>query len=212
MNLRNLKRLAIGVGLNGAVEPGRDGDLRIGGLGSEIVAGITQALADRVHTDEGTGIQVVLACNVTSTLRVHLRPLGVGITGEQLGGVELVLRVAVAGRIACGKGHGGGATKAGIGGARVGKALHVVCSAVIHSAVVVQSDILHSGIVHRNIVHGSIVGRSCIHRAIVSIIAHIHTSSRSIVVRKSRDSLGQKIRLGDNEHNGEGCKDHKGDS
>ena len=53
MCLVDLHVAAVRVGLDRAVVEDTDGHLGIRGLRAELVVGVTQALADRVYTDEG---------------------------------------------------------------------------------------------------------------------------------------------------------------
>jgi len=183
--LSNFKGLTIGVGFNGAVEPGRHGDLRVGGLGSEIVGGIAETLANSVNTDESTCIKVVLTGNVTGTLGVHLLPLGVRITGKQLCGVELDLGVAVGGLVSSSEGHGSRAANVGIGSISIRKALIVVTTVIAIIAII--AVIIHVHVIHSRCRRGRHRHRS---RVITSV--HVHAGSRTtvvIVVLKALDSL-----------------------
>ena len=169
MRLSDFKSLAVGIGFNGAVEPGRHSDLRVGGLGSEIVGGVTKTLADSVDTNESTCIQVVLTGDVAGTLGVHLLPLGVRITGEQLSRVELDLRIAVRGLVGCSEGHRSRATDIRIGRLSIGETLVIVLTfAVIHVHVVHSRRHSHS--------------RWHSHRTRVITFVHVHASSGAIIV------------------------------
>ena len=82
------------VGLYRAVVKDGHGHLGIRGLGAELEVRVSQALADRVHANQGAGREEVLALQATLAHRVLLRPHGVGVLGEKLGGRQLVARVA----------------------------------------------------------------------------------------------------------------------
>lgn len=82
------------VGLYRAVVEDGYGYLGIRGLGAELEVRVSQALADRVHTNESAGREEVLALQAALAHRVLLRPHGVGVLGEKLGGRQLVARVA----------------------------------------------------------------------------------------------------------------------
>jgi len=105
--LRNLQHTAVDIGLDGAVEPRAHVHLRVRRLRSQIPRGVTEGLTDRVDTDERTGVQEVLARNITCTLGVHLRPLRVRVIGQELLRRKLVLRIAVRRRRCSGERHGG---------------------------------------------------------------------------------------------------------
>lgn len=82
------------VGLYGAVVENGHGHLGIRGLRAELEVRVSQALAYCVHANQGAGREEVLALQAALAHRVLLRPHGVGVLGEKLGGRQLIARVA----------------------------------------------------------------------------------------------------------------------
>ena len=73
------KGLSYEVWLDCAVHPWAHGNLGAWRLRTQLQVRIAQRLADRVNSNERTRGQEVLALDVARALRVHLRPLRVGI-------------------------------------------------------------------------------------------------------------------------------------
>ena len=93
-NLRDLQGATVDVRLDRRHVEHRDGDLRIRGLRTELVVGIAEGLADRVHADEGARRKEVLALEGARAHRVLLRPDAIRVLREQLRRCQLVTRVA----------------------------------------------------------------------------------------------------------------------
>ncbi len=101
--LLNLQGTAIHIGLDRRHIEDRHGHLGIRRLRAELVVGIAQALADRIHTDQGAGAQEVLALQAARAHRVLLCPQAVLILRQQLARGQLVARVAASGRLGIAK-------------------------------------------------------------------------------------------------------------
>ena len=95
--LRDLQRPAVDIRLDSRhIEHGH-GHLGVGWLRPELVVRIPQTLAHSVDTDQGTSAQEVLALQRTSSHRVLLCPDTITVLGQQLGGSQLITRVAASG-------------------------------------------------------------------------------------------------------------------
>ena len=79
--LSYLKNTSVHIRFYCRIQPRAHVHLRVRRLRSQIPRGVTEGLTDRVDTDERTGVQEVLASNITRTLGVHLRPLRVRVIG-----------------------------------------------------------------------------------------------------------------------------------
>ncbi len=60
---------------------------------------VAHTLTNCVNANEGTRGQKVLALDITRTLGIHLRPLAVGVIGEELQRVQLLTGVAALGLV-----------------------------------------------------------------------------------------------------------------
>ena len=83
-NLRNFKRAVADIRSNGGLIKNADGLLRAWWLRAQLKVGIAQALADSVHTDQGTRAQKVLALQGTRSHRILLSPDTVHVLREEL--------------------------------------------------------------------------------------------------------------------------------
>jgi hypothetical protein len=131
--LSNFQRAAVGVGLNGALVEHRHGHLGVRGLRAQLVVGVTHALANSVNTNQSAGAQEVLALQGARAHGVLLGPHAVLVLGEELGGGQLVPRVASLGGL--GISEGGRAlipTQRGGTSRNIGVAHH--CRAVVCAA------------------------------------------------------------------------------
>ena len=104
----NLERAVADIRGNRRLQEDANRHLGVRWLGAQLEVGVTQALAHRVDTDEGASAEEVLALQGAWSHRVLLGPDAVHVLREELGGGDLVTRVAAS---------------RGLGSAEVGRAL-----------------------------------------------------------------------------------------